>query len=88
MITSVLATMAVALAMPGGGNSGGDYVPCRSTLYPTPQCCTFDIFGATDCGTRKSSLRLSNERDRLSTLLDLQPLPPLTTRRSSSRSEV
>ena len=62
MITSVLASVAVALAMPGvsGGGSGGDGTLCHSSTFPNPECCATDVLGVADldCTPRKFSLRL------------------------------
>jgi len=84
MIT-VVASAAVALAMPGGdggsssGGGGGNGVLCHSSTFPNPECCATDVLGVADldCTPREFSLRLCIERDGLSTLLNLQPLPSL-----------
>ena len=58
MITSVLASVAIALAMPGG--SGGGSYACPAGLYSNAQCCATNVLGvaALDCAGRKFSLRL------------------------------
>ena len=87
MITSLLATVALVLAGGSGEGSGEGAALCPIGLYSNAQCCAVNVLGvaALDCGARKSLVRLSNERDRLSILLYLQPLPPLTPRTSSSQ---
>jgi hypothetical protein len=56
-IASVLASVAVALALPGGGGNGGNGGGslCPNGLYSNPQCCATNVLGvaALDCSTRK-----------------------------------
>jgi hypothetical protein len=65
-IASVLASVAVALALPGGPGSGGDtsYVPCTGDLYSNAQCCAVDVLGVADlnCATRKFSIHLGIDK--------------------------
>ena len=63
MITSVLASVAVAFAMPGGdgsSGSGGNQSLCPIGLYSNPKCCSVDVLGvaAVGCATRMFSLQL------------------------------
>ena len=69
IIASVLASVAVALAMPGGsggggssgggGGSGGNAL-CSPVLHSNAQCCATDVLGIADldCAPRKILLRL------------------------------
>ena len=75
MITTVLASAAFVLALPGG--SGGAPKPhCPAGLYSNLQCCTTDVLNVADldCSPCKFSLSLIIEEDRSSTLLYLQTL--------------
>ena len=59
MITSVLASVAVALAMPAEGGAG-DSVLCPLATFSNPRCCATDsdVLGGTilsDCTPRKFS---------------------------------
>ena len=73
IIASVLASVAVTLAMPGGGGSGGGgggssgggggsggNALCSPVLHSNAQCCATDVLGIADldCAPRKILLRL------------------------------
>ena len=77
MITSVLASVAVALAMPAGGGDAGTL--CHSATFSNPRCCKTDLAGVatSDCVARKFfASTLNRERSLMHfTLLTASPVP-------------
>jgi len=77
MITTVAASVALAIAVPTLNNSQARL--CNSDTASNPLCCATDVVGVVnlDCSPREFSLRLGIKGIRLSTLLSLQLLPYL-----------